>query len=541
MHRSKELLEKENRDLKDSLSWYQRTYEKRTLAGIIKDRVRGYFLKPKEKVEAVESLEMEMSTAIVDTAKAKSYLKKKGEVLQQHFKSIKREGIEIVVPEKCKTFFKVNFETVMPVGNNLFIAGWIVDPEQVIDEVYFMFENQRFSQNVLTSLQYYTRNDVREHFRHQQIDVIQKTGFFGFITNNEGLRDDDKKAEIHVLTRNNELLVYECELTHRNISFINKVKLVLSVLDLNEPDVYKKFDTCIGPAIQKLNELKIKPSIKPWFKQFGEPCEKPEVSVVIPIYGRYDFIQFQLSQFCNDPYMYRTEVIYVIDDPAIFDNVVLFSNQIYPIYQFSFKLVYGGSNFGFAGANNFGVSFASSDYLLLLNSDVIPRDKGWLEKLLYRYTTLDQCGILGPTLLYEDNNIQHAGMNFSHFAFLEGFWFNEHPGKGTPLWLSPIKKAKEMPSVTGACMFISKEIYDRVGGFDESYILGDFEDSDLCLKIQSINYKCYYEPEIVLYHLERKSQSLFNDHGWKHKVTLYNGWQHTKRWNELIESIKLPD
>lgn len=539
MHRDKELLEKENRDLKESLNWYQRTYEKRTLAGIIKDRFSSYFKKPKEINETAEGLEM--NTAIIDTAKAKSYLKKKGDILQQHYKNINREGVELIVPEKCKSFFKVNFETVMPVADNLFITGWIADPDQVIEEVYFMFENQRFSKNILLSLQRYKRNDVREHFLQQQIDVHPNTGFFGYINSNEGLSESDKTVEIHILTRNNELLIYECELTHKNMSFMNKVKLVLSVLDINEPDVFTKYDTFIGPAIKKLNELRIKPAVYPWVKFFGTPCEKPDISVVIPIYGRYDFIQYQLSQFCNDPYMYKTEIIYVIDDPTIFDNVIMLCNQIYPIYLLPFKVVYGGTNLGFAGANNFGVTHATSAYLLLLNSDVIPRDKGWLKKLHNRYTTLDQCGILGPTLLYEDNNIQHAGMNFCRFDFLEGFWFNEHPGKGTPMWLSPIKKARVMPSVTGACMFISKEVFLQAGGFDESYLLGDFEDSDLCLKIQLLNYKCYYEPEVVLYHLERKSQSLFNDNTWKHKVTLYNGWLHTKKWNNLIESVKLPD
>lgn len=537
MHKSIDFLEKENRDLKDSLDWYQRTYEKRKLAGIIKDRLWNVFKKPKEIPVSGDGLEM--NATIIDTAKAKNYLKKKGDVLQQHYKNTHPGGIELKVPEKCKTFFKVNFETVMPVADNLFISGWMADPEQVIDEIYFMFENQSFSKNILLSVQKYTRNDVKEHFLQQQMEIPADTGFFGFITNNEGFSDSDKIVEIHILTSNKELVVYECELTHKNISFTNKVKLVLSVLDVNKPDVFKRYDSCIGPVIKMMNELKMKPAIKPWVKDFGVPCHQPEVSIIIPIYGRYDFIQYQLSQFCNDPYMYKTEIIYVIDDPAIFDNVVMFCNQIYPVYQLSFKLVFGGVNFGFAGANNFGVTYASSEHLLLLNSDVLPRDKGWLKQLLSRYTSLEQCGILGPTLLYEDNNIQHAGMNFCRFEFLEGFWFNEHPGKGTPLWLSSIKKLKEMPSVTGACMLISKDLYTKVGGFDESYLLGDFEDSDLCLKVQTLNYKCYYEPEIILYHLERKSQSLFNDHNWKHKVTLYNGWLHTKRWNELIESVRL--
>jgi GT2 family glycosyltransferase len=291
-------------------------------------------------------------------------------------------------------------------------------------------------------------------------------------------------------------------------------------------------------VIQKISAAKPAPAMQRWEKSFGVPHSNPKVSMVIPLYGRYDFIQFQLSQFCNDPDLKDVEIIYVIDDPSIFNAVVMFSNQLFPIFHMPFRLVYSGNNLGFSGANNFGVSHAIAPYILLLNSDIIPKEKGWLTRLLDHYKKLPGCGILGPTLLYEDKSIQHAGMKFGQYHFLEGFWLNEHPGKGIPVWLADTgSKPKPMPAVTGACMLISKELYNQVGGFDESYILGDFEDSDLCLKIRKMNLKCYYIPEVSLYHLERKSQSLFSDHNWKYKVTLYNGWLHTKRWGKIIESI----
>jgi hypothetical protein len=43
---------------------------------------------------------------------------------------------------------------------------------------------------------------------------------------------------------------------------------------------------------------------------------------------------------------------------------------------------------------------------------------------------------------------------------------------------------------------------------------------------------------VKLYHLERQSQSLVEPGDWKFKLTLYNGWQHTECWNNMLEKIK---
>ena len=86
-------------------------------------------------------------------------------------------------------------------------------------------------------------------------------------------------------------------------------------------------------------------------------------------------------------------------------------------------------------------------------------------------------------------------------------------------------------------MLIKKKTYETLGGFDESYILGDFEDSDLCLKALQSGLKNYIDTNTSLYHLERQSQNLFNDTSWKFKLTIFNGIQHSKRWDSTIVKL----
>jgi GT2 family glycosyltransferase len=202
-----------------------------------------------------------------------------------------------------------------------------------------------------------------------------------------------------------------------------------------------------------------------------------------------------------------------------------------------FKAITYGMNLGYAGANNVAAGLATAKHLLLLNSDVLPDSKGWVSKLLSEYTALKNAGAIAPKLLYEDGSIQHAGMVFERFAAIDGMWSNAHPGKGMPD-TEPVKPQPiEVPAVTAACLLISKALYEQVGGLDEQYFLGDFEDSDLCLKLIEAGKKNYYLPSLKLYHLERQSQSLFENNDWKTKVTIYNCWQHSKRWNTLISKL----
>jgi len=127
-------------------------------------------------------------------------------------------------------------------------------------------------------------------------------------------------------------------------------------------------------------------------------------------------------------------------------------------------------------------------------------------------------------------------MEFKKYKYLNNMWINYHPYKGMPD-INKIDEIKEVPAVTGACMLIEKKKYEEVGRLSEEYILGDFEDSDLCLKLKEKGYKIYYSSIPEFYHLERQSQSLFDDNSWKYKLTVFNCWQHMKKWNNLLNKV----
>lgn len=318
---------------------------------------------------------------------------------------------------------------------------------------------------------------------------------------------------------------------------IEKIKEVLGLADVYSSTFY---DDCIEQYIPRLHrvwEARLKRSNYAIECIYGELPLNPKVSIVIPLYGRIDFLQHQIACFNDDPYFKCVEIVYVLDDPRLKRELEVLAEGVHKVFDIGFKVVYSECNQGFSGANNLGVKYAKSEKLLLLNSDIIPCTDGWLSTLVEQFESKQDCGILAATLLYEDRTIQHIGMEFQVDTNFPNIWLNSHPYKGFPISLVDEFEIKEVPLVTGACMLIEKSLYRSVGGFDQKYILGDFEDSDLCLKCKEKGLKIYISGKVSLYHLERLSQNLVESGDWKFKLTMLNGVYQSSKWSNLIKEL----
>ena len=114
----------------------------------------------------------------------------------------------------------------------------------------------------------------------------------------------------------------------------------------------------IGPAVRKIWADRPRPEKQIEIHDFGPVPSSPRLSIIIPIYGRWDFIEYQLALFAGDPEMREHELLYMIDDPKIFEAVLLYARNIQPMFDVPFRVLYGHDNFGYAGANNAAASVA---------------------------------------------------------------------------------------------------------------------------------------------------------------------------------------
>ncbi len=272
-------------------------------------------------------------------------------------------------------------------------------------------------------------------------------------------------------------------------------------------------------------------------EQLGEAPRNPQVSLIIPLYRRTDMVEHQLLEFARDPWLTaNAEIIYVVDDPQIVMRVSLQAHVWHSLHGVPLRWVYGGANRGFAGANNLGAHYARAQHLVFLNSDVFPQEPGWLEALLFVLTSRPDVGAVAPRLLFADGSLQHAGMAFADSPQF-GVWLNMHPRLGLDPRLDDTRELTLVDAVTGACLAMRRADFERVGGWDERYLIGDFEDSDLCLKLLAQGLRAAYLPTVQLTHLERQTVAQVSGKAFRQLVTLYNAAIHKTRWDEVIRKL----
>ncbi len=376
------------------------------------------------------------------------------------------------------------------------------------------------------------RVGLRDAVRVGRPDVVAKYG--------DALRSHTTNCGfvVHVVdcVERGSMAYVEIEATSGDVAYVRlrpsrlrglgAIRNTLSNLAPRYDEVQRTFDL-IGPAISLLNEERLEAARTYREICFGTPPAAPICSVIVPLYGRIDYMEVQVALLAQGAFAQHHELIYVVDDPDGADAASLLADSLFRRFGLPLRLLLLEENVGFAPASNAGLSVAQGSYVCFLNSDVFALQPDWLDALLDDFARHPSVGIVGPLLLFEDGTIQHQGLRYEALPEFSHWLFPMHPGKGSRPTTS--RTLAVHPSITGACMVMSRELASDLGGFDEAYIIGDFEDSDLCLRARQFGAASAVDHGVVLYHLERKSQASGAE-TWRMNVTLYNAWLHQRRW-----------
>ncbi len=307
---------------------------------------------------------------------------------------------------------------------------------------------------------------------------------------------------------------------------IEAIKRVLSTFDLRYDQLAPAFEGVVGPSVRALNAERLRRRPRVSVVTLGRPEAAPRHSVIVPLYGRIDFLEYQAALFARQG-LADTELIYVLDDPPRRRELEALAVSVHQRFRVPLQLLMLDRNMGFAPANNIALDHAHGEFVCFLNSDVFPDAPGWLEALSDRLDADPELGAIGPLLLFENGAVQHQGMDFETLGEFGDWMFPIHPRKG----LKPPAEEALLYSraITAACLVMRRDLANDLGGFDETYIIGDFEDSDLCMRLGQRGLACAVDPLVRLYHLERRSQ-VGAAQRWRMNMTLYNAWTHQNRW-----------
>ena len=217
--------------------------------------------------------------------------------------------------------------------------------------------------------------------------------------------------------------------------------------------------------------------------------EKPKVSIIIPTKNNYRILKRCLNSI-EKKTNYNNKEIIIVDNSST-DNA---TKQYYS--SLSHKIINYSENFNFSKMNNLAVKSSSGQLLLFLNDDTEVLDSSWLDELVSIIMQND-VGIVGPKLIFSDNTIQHAGVVFLKTG--SGFHPLMRQVESSSGYHNILNSMRDYSAVTGACLMIKKEIFDKVGNFDNSFDVY-YGDADLCLKVVNMGYRVIYTPFTKLLH-----------------------------------------
>ncbi len=158
--------------------------------------------------------------------------------------------------------------------------------------------------------------------------------------------------------------------------------------------------------------------------------------------------------------------------------------------------------FNYSAVNNFGVSHAAGEYVVLLNNDTEIITEDWLSELA-GICRRPEVGVAGARLLYPDGTVQHAGVVMKLAGCCGHVFYGaerEDPGSFARAVL-----IQDYSAVTGACLMCRREVWDRLGGLDTAFQVA-YNDVDFCLRARAAGLLVVYDPYAEAYHYESKTR-----------------------------------
>jgi GT2 family glycosyltransferase/glycosyltransferase involved in cell wall biosynthesis/Flp pilus assembly protein TadD len=213
----------------------------------------------------------------------------------------------------------------------------------------------------------------------------------------------------------------------------------------------------------------------------------PLTSIIILTYNALEYTKKTINSILDNteqPY----EIVFV--DNGSSDGTVVYLRHLTEQHN-HIKLIENPHNRGFAAGNNQGAALAQGKYLLLLNNDVLV-SPDWLTSLVKGLVRDPKIGLIGPMTNSISGRQRFAEINYQDD---EGFYeFAQYVRTVNKDKLTPRRR------IAGFAMLTRKSIFEQLGGFDESFGTGNFEDDDLCLRVRAAGYAIMVDESTFIHH-----------------------------------------
>ena len=235
-----------------------------------------------------------------------------------------------------------------------------------------------------------------------------------------------------------------------------------------------------------------------------------DLTIIIVNYNVKEFLQ-NLIHSIEKASSNLTKEIIVIDN-ASDDGSVEIIKEKFP----SIKIIENKLNVGFGKANNQGLAIAKGDYILFINPDSVVSEDTF-DKMILFFKEHPNCGLAGCKILNSDGTLQlpcrrsfpGPWTSFTKVTGLSNLFPKSKIFARYNLTYLDENQTYEVDAVSGSFMMIRKEVYDKIGGFDEQFFMYG-EDLDLCYRVQQSGYKVYYVHNTQVIHYKGESTKRSN-------------------------------
>jgi GT2 family glycosyltransferase len=211
-------------------------------------------------------------------------------------------------------------------------------------------------------------------------------------------------------------------------------------------------------------------------------------SVVVPCFNQLEFTRLCVpSLFAHTKQSWELIVV----DNGSTDGTPQYLTGIRDASPVRVEIVTNPQNRGFPAACNQGIERARGDYIVLLNNDTVVTD-AWLEQLIALADSNPKIGLTGPMSNYASPPQLVDPVPYADLAGMHAFadqWRREHRGE----WMTTGK-------LSGFCLLIKRKLLNAIGGLDERFGLGFFDDDDLGLRARRAGFELAVAHDLFIHH-----------------------------------------
>jgi O-antigen biosynthesis protein len=224
--------------------------------------------------------------------------------------------------------------------------------------------------------------------------------------------------------------------------------------------------------------------------------DEPQLSLVIPVCGHFDFTASLLTQvWAQHRQNARRRAQVIVVDNGSHDRTTELPELFPGITYIRIEDPVGYTRACIAGAQQ-----AKAPIIVFLNND-IELGVGALDALADELDENPDIGVTGPKIVLTDGLVQEAGGVVFANGGTAGF------GRGMRPDSTVLNIARDVDSVSGCALAIRRRLYEQLGGLDEQFSPGYFEDTDLCLRAWEAGFRVRYLPDAYITHYEYATYS----------------------------------